>query len=140
MNYPLCMNYDYFAHIDNMGITVCGFFGALTFTAMVLLMQFSEDIQFSEVLIPWTATVSFFFIITTMGFVNANVEKSHPNRYVVLMKSCFLIGFYGLIFLIPFLVYSFTIIGAIIIGIMEIIIVIVFTTSISGQDKKKTNA
>ena len=95
------------------------------------------EIQFSEILSPWTAIVSFFFIIVTIGFVNADIEKSHPNRYRHLIVFCFLAGFYGLIFVIPFLVYSFSMIGAIVIGIIEVFIIVIFNSSIAKNLKQK---
>lgn len=129
------MNDDnYYANLDNKAIAISGFFGGLTFTAMILLMQFSDEIKLSEILIPWTAIVSFFFIIVTIGFVNADVKKSHPDRYRYVIMFCFLAGYYGLIFVIPFLVYSFSVLGAIIIGIIEIIIVVIYNTSIAKKD------
>ncbi len=128
------MDYNYNTNLDNKAITISGFFGGLTFTAMILLMQFSDKIQFSEILIPWTALVSFFFIIVTIGFVMIDIEKSHPKRFRYVMMFCFLAGFYGLIFVIPFLIYSFTVTGAIIIGIIEIFIVAMFNTSIAKKD------
>lgn len=128
---------DNFLDFDNKTISTSGFFGALTFTAMVLLMQFPEEIEYSEILIPWTALVSFCFIIVTMGIMNADVEKSHPNIFRYLIVVCFLVGYYGLIFLIPFLVLSFSVIGFAIILTLEVIAVIIFNMSISVKSKKK---
>lgn len=133
------MNNNDYTSLDSNAITVCGFFGALTFTAMVLLMQFADQIKLSEILIPWTAIVSFFFIIVTIGLVNVNVEKSHPNLFWYVMMFCFLVGFYGLIFVIPFLVYSFSEIGAFVIVIIEIIIVALLNTSIDPYFKRKSH-
>lgn len=133
------MNSNDYTSFDSNAITISGFFGALTFTAMVLLMQFADQIKFSEILIPWTAIVSFFFIIVTIGLVNANVAKSHPDRFRYVMVFCFLVGFYGLIFVIPALVYSFSEIGAYVILIIEIIIVVLFNTSIDPYFKQKSH-
>ena len=52
---------------------------------------------------------------------------------------CFIMGFYGLIFVIPALVYSFTKIGAVIIFIIEIIIVVIFNSSITRKSKPKSD-
>ena len=131
-------NVDY-TDLDSNAITISGFFGALTFTAMILLMQFSDEIKYSEILIPWTAIVSFFFIIVCIGLINADVQKSHPVRFWYVVMFCFLAGFYGLIFVIPALVYSFTEIGAVIILIIEIIIVAIFNSSIMKKSKPQSD-
>lgn len=129
------MNNNDYTHLDSSTITISGFFGALTFTAMILLMQFSDEIKYSEILIPWTAIVSFFFIIVCIGVINIGIQKSHPDRFRYVLMFCFLTGFYGLIFVIPALVYSFTEIGAVIIFIIEIIIVVILNSSIQGKSK-----
>ena len=133
------MDYSDYLALDNKAITVSGFFGALTFTAMILLMQFSTEIKYSEILIPWTALVSFFFIIVTIGILNIDEQKNHPDRFRHIIMFCFIMGFYGLIFVIPALVYSFTEIGAVIIFIIEIIIVVIFNSSIAGKSKPKSD-
>ena len=134
MIYSILLSYD---KLDSNAITISGFFGALTFTAMILIMQFSINIKFSEILIPWTAIVSFFFILSTIGFINIDVEKKHPDRFRRIIMFCFLAGFYGLIFVIPALVYSFTVIGAIVVFFMELIILIIFNSSIGNPIKSK---
>lgn len=133
------MDYSDYLALDNKAITVSGFFGALTFTAMILLMQFSTEIKYSEILIPWTALVSFFFIIVTIGILNIDAQKIHPDRFNHIVMFCFIMGFYGLIFVIPALVYSFTEIGSYAILVIEIIIIIIFNTSIAGKPKPKSN-
>ena len=115
--------------MDNKIITSSSFFGALTFTAFVLLMQFSENIQYSEILIPWTAIVSFFFIIVTISVLNID-EIKNTERFRKLLKFSFVIGFYGLIFLIPFLVLSFSVIGFIVILFLEILVVAILNSTI----------
>ena len=107
--------------------TVTGFFGAIVFASMILLMQFSDNIKFSEFLIPITAVISFFFIITTIGGATheSHAEKITKN-FRRLIKFCFIIGYYGLIFLIPALVFSFSEIGAYLLFGLEIIIVIIY--------------
>ena len=127
-------NYD---NLDTNAITISAFFGALTFTSMVLIMQFSSDIKYSEILISCTAIVSFFFILSTIGFVNFDVEKKHPDRFRHIIMFSFMAGFYGLILIIPALVYSFTEIGAIVIFIIEVLMVAIFNSSIAGKIKKK---
>jgi len=122
-----------YAQLDNKTITATSFFGALTFASFVLLMQFSDKIQYSEILIPWTAVVSFFFILVTVGILNAD-NISNKERLRKLLKFSFVLGFYGLIFLIPFLVLSFSFVGFIVILIIEIICVAILNSTISKSD------
>ena len=103
--------------------TVTGFFGAITFTSLILLMQFSDEIKYAEFLIPFTATISFFFIIVTIG---GAIQLDHTKQFKKLIVVCFMIGYYGLIFLIPALVFSFSEIGAYVLGAIEVIVVILF--------------
>ena len=108
--------------------TVTGFFGAITFATMILLMQFPEKIQFAEILIPATASISFFFIITTIsGAMHESYADKITKRYKLFVKVCFIIGYYGLILLIPALVYSFSPIGAVVILAIEIIVSFVYS-------------
>ena len=107
--------------------TVTGFFGAITFATMILLMQFSESIKFSEFLIPLTALISFFFIVVTIGgAIHASNVEYITKSYRRFIQVCFVIAYYGLIFIIPALVFSFSEIGAYILGGIEIIVVIIF--------------
>ena len=107
--------------------TVTGFLGAITFATMILLMQFPEKIQFSEILISYTAAISFFFIITTLGgSIDASHAKNISERFFKLIKYCYMISFYGLMALIPALIFSFSIVGAIILAILIGIVLILF--------------
>lgn len=107
--------------------TVSGFFGGITFATIILLMQFSENIKFSEYLIPLTAIISFFFIIVTIGgSLQQDTVENITTLYRHFIQVCFVIGFYGLIFIIPALVYSFNEIGAYILGGIELVVVIIF--------------
>jgi len=107
--------------------TVTGFLGAITFATMILLMQFPEKIQFSEILIPYTAAISFFFIVTALG---GSLDPSHAKkvteRFFNLVKYCYIIAFYGLIALIPALIFSFSLIGAIVLAVIMGIVLILF--------------
>lgn len=103
---------------------VTGFLGAITFAAMILIIQSAKELQFSEVLIPSTAIVSFFFIIATLG--GATDQRNSPNLtpyFKNLVKFTLFMGLFMLIFLIiPLLVYSFSEIGAVIVFVIEFII------------------
>ena len=107
--------------------TVTGFFGAVVFATMILLMQFSDNVKFSEFLIPLTAIISFFFIIVTIG---GSTHESYADKisknFKRLIKICFLLGYYGLIFIIPALVFSFSEVGAYVLLGIEIIVVILY--------------
>jgi len=123
---------------------ITAFMGGITFTAMVLLMQSAEKINFSEWLIPATAFVSFLFIITTLGTLvdpqrHIGVEKQHFTVNLIFLK----IGFIGLIVLIPLIVFSFSLIGSIIIGILELVCYLTtnkYSQRIPLEKKKKKDS
>ena len=117
------------SNFDGNILTVTSFFGALTFTVMVLLIQFSDEIQFSEIIIPWMGLVSFFFIINSIGILNAD-SVTKPDRMRKLMKVCFVLGFYGLVLVIPALIYSFDPIIALVVFIVEIIVIGIYNSTI----------
>ena len=89
-------------------------------------MQFSENVKYSEYLIPFTAIISFFFIVATIGSaIDPSYANLISNKFRIFVKTCFLFGFYGLIAIIPALVYSFSEIGAYIIAVIELITLII---------------
>jgi len=108
--------------------TISGFFGAITFATMILLMQFSENVKYSEFLIPFTAIISFFFIISTISSaIDPSSAHLMSNKFRNFVKTCFLLGFYGLMAVIPALVYSFSETGAYILAGIEIITIIIYS-------------
>ncbi len=118
--------------------TVTGFLGALTFTALILIMQFSSDIKFSEILISITATVSFLFIIVTLGGA-IDQRNSHliTKPFIRFVLVCYTIAIFGMFVILPLLVYSFSLMGTIILIMIEIITVLFwlkYTPQISFKD------
>jgi len=102
--------------------TVTGFLGAVTFASMILMTQFPDKLQFSEILIPLTAIVSVFFIFATLGGSidqrNAPLISQGLIKYVQVLFS---LGILGMMIILPMIVYSFTWIGAIVLVAIEII-------------------
>lgn len=111
------------------------FLGGITFTALVLLIESKEKIVFAEFLIPITALVSFFFIISTIGrVVLASSDEKRFKKFDDVIATFTLMGFFGLLSLIPFFVLPFTPTGAIVVGIVEIIAGLVFFWALSKSN------
>lgn len=94
---------------------------------MFLLIQFPTKFQFSEILITSNAVIGFFFIIATMG--GSIDQRNSPNinkTFRYLIQFCIGSGYIGLMFIIPALVYSFSITGTFVLIAVEIPIVIIF--------------
>ncbi len=120
--------------------TVTGFLGAVTFTVMILLMESSSKFVYSEILIVWTGAVSFLLIVATLGgSTDQRNASSLTPQFINLVKGCYFLGFFGLMILIPAIVYSFSLIGAIVITIIEIIVYAIFVKyapkSVDPNDK-----
>ena len=102
--------------------SVTGFLGGITFTAMVLLMQSASEIKFSDWLIPATAFVSFLFIITTLTtLIDPKLHRGVGKKHFTINLIFIQMGFVGLLVLIPLIVSSFSLVGSIIIGVLEVI-------------------
>jgi len=89
------MNKDEIRGFNPQAPAIAGFFGAITFAAMILLMQFSENIKYSEYLIPLTAIISFFFIIATISSaIDPSFAHLMSSKFKNFVKICFLLGSY----------------------------------------------
>lgn len=107
--------------------TVTGFLGALTFTALILIMQFPSEIQFSEILISITAIVSFLFIMATLG--GAIDQRHHhliTDQFMGVVSVCYVLGIFGMFAILPLLLFSFSVIGTIVLIIIESITLIFY--------------
>ena len=108
-------------------ISLNGFLGAITFASMILLIQSSDQIMYSEFLISSTATVSIFFIMATLSSVPALNKKSIlTTSHEKMIVAFSVLGFFGFLIIVPFILASFSIVGAIVVGIIEIISVIIW--------------
>ena len=111
------------------------FLGGITFTALVLLIESKVKIVVAEFLTPITALVSFFFIISTIGrVVLASSDEKRFKKFDDVIATFTLMGFFGLLSLIPFFVLPFTPTGAIVVGIVEIIAGLVFFWALSKSN------
>jgi len=114
-------------HSNALGVT--GFLGGITFATMVLIMQITEDLPLKEFLITGTAIVSIFFIVSTIGMVHVafNPKKAGEN-FAKFTQNLATIGFFGIMVILPFLVYPFTNIGAYVLVVVEVGIIIAYVT------------
>jgi len=111
--------------------TVTGFLGGITFTALILLFEKSGDMKLLipftsitviSILIPLTAVVSFLFILATLGSMRVPIEGGSVHRKFYNLIVCYIIaGFIGLMIIIPLVIVFYTLIGAIVVTIIEII-------------------
>ncbi len=98
--------------------TVNGFLGGITFTALILLIQSPHTFKFIHILIPLTAGVSFSFILAILGTsMDGNVHRSFFRLNVGFIT----LGLFGIMLIIPIMVYSFSLYGSIAVGMFEII-------------------
>ena len=110
--------------------TVTGFLGGVTFTALILLLDRADTITLLipyttitliSILIPLTATVSFLFILATLGSLRMPIEGgSVHQKFYNLVLAYIVVGFIGLMIIIPMVIIYYTMIGAIVIAIIEI--------------------
>jgi len=108
---------------------VTGFLGGITFASMVLIMQITENLPLKEFLITGTAIISVFFIVSTIGMVHvASDPKKAGEPFAKFTQNLATIGFFGIMLVLPFLVYSFTNIGAYVLAIVESGIIIAYVT------------
>lgn len=108
-------------HIHEMYGNATAFLGGITFTAFVLLIQSREKFLYADWLIPSTAIVSFFLILATFGRVNLSSTEKDNKKLESTVAVFILIGFFGLMILIPLYIFSFNWLGALIVGIVEVI-------------------
>lgn len=114
-------------HSHALGVT--GFLGGITIASMVLIMQIHDEIEYSEWLIPGIAIVGVFFIIATIGMIHvASNEKESGKQFAKLMQRIATLGFFSMMVVLPFMVFPFSGIGAIVLGIIEGVIMILFVS------------
>jgi len=113
-------------HSHALGVT--GFLGGITIASMVLIMQIHKEIEYSEWLIPGTAIVGTFLIISTIGMIHVASNEKAGEQFAKLMQKFASIGFFGLMTLLPFIVFPFSQVGAIVLVIIEVIVMILFVS------------
>lgn len=115
---------QFYQHSEN----TTAFLGGITFTAMILLLEFSSNMETSEILIPGTAIISILFIMSTVGTLKMKAEDDIKDNTIFpkFVKQCGRAGFFGILIILPILIVEFSFVGAITIIAVEIFLVIMF--------------
>jgi hypothetical protein len=111
-------NLDHVIHGQFVNVT--GFLSGISFTALILLIQFSDRFLFSEWLITGTAIVGVFLILASIAriwFIDPANKLS--DALIFLTGFVTLAGLFGLIAIIPFILWTVTPIGAIIVAVIS---------------------
>ena len=78
-------------------------------------------------MIPGTAIISVLFIIATIGNMHVAYDSQNKNKKLQYIMGFFAtLGFFGLMVIIPILVYPFSLVGAVILVILEAIMIFLF--------------
>jgi len=91
-----------FLNFNPQSPTVNGFLGGITFTALILLVQFPHTFRFIRILIPLTVGVSFLFILATLGTSRDSTDEDSVHRYYFQLNVIFIaLGLFGIMIIIP---------------------------------------
>ena len=114
-------------------LTASTFLAAVTFAALILLMQSEEKFDFPawstviyypELLIGALAVLAVMFSTSLIGIYETAVEAAKPeSEYSYWSKIIWNLAWLGLIGIIPFLVLPFSVVGAIAVGILAIVLI-----------------
>lgn len=108
-------------------VGVTGFLGGITFATMILLIQSETKVVNHEYMIPGTAIISVLFIISTIGNMHVSHDSQNKNNKLQYIMGFFAqLGFFGLMVIIPTLVYPFSPAGSVILVILEAIMIFLF--------------
>jgi len=126
-------------------LTTSAFLGGLTFTAMIFVMQSREDfvyqnfVYYPEIMITCLGGISFVFVLASIGHLDTATHifsvfgKTHKLSF-----KFSAIGWICIIILIPFLVLPFTLVGAIVLGAVEIILSVrLLSHGLADSESKK---
>ncbi len=130
-------------------IAIAAFIGGITFTGMILVIQSQDKFKlsqlgdyskyYSEGLIVGLSIISFLLILGTLGFAtvswlveenNKRKEKGKTNSNVttstlmmaILGPISLLFGVYGIFIILPLLLLPFSLIGSIVLVVIEILV------------------
>jgi len=98
------------------------FLGGISFSALMLFIQSANTLKFVNILIPLTATISFLFVLITLGTMKTTVHKDFRDLIYIFTN----IGMYGLMAIIPIAILSFNYYGALIVFIAEFLLTLIF--------------
>lgn len=108
-----------------LSLGILGFLGGVTITTLILVIQIIEKYPYAEFLLTAIATISFLFIIASWGTIHEASNPKTKKEFSDVLAALKMASFFGLIAIIPFLIYPFTTIGSILLGVIEIIIVLI---------------
>jgi hypothetical protein len=115
-------------------LVVTGILAGITFSSLLILIEAKNNIispdwfpwknDYFEMLVIGMSIVSIFFITSAayQTFIATYGSSKLSKGYSKVVDDLFLCGFFGLMVMIPLLVSSFSVTGAIILIILEIII------------------
>jgi hypothetical protein len=116
-------------------LNLSGFLGGLTFAAMVFVMQAQENFIFQnlsyypDILITSLAGISFTLIFSSLIQVDAVTGLESPkSKLSQLSMDMALLAWFSVLVIIRFIVLPFSLIGGVILGILEIGVTIRFIT------------
>lgn len=116
-------------------LSTTAFLGGITFAAMVFVMQAQEQFIFQnisfypDILITFLAGISFTFILSSIGNLDvaAGILPAIGKMRKLSLKMA-IAGWISVLIIIPFLVLPFTLIGAFIVGMLEMIVAVMYIT------------
>ena|SRR2546426_7758524 len=116
-------------HVNALNVTA--FLGGTVFAALILIVEVKDWFQYREILIAGTATVSVLFIISTIGMIRvASDKKFQGSIFAKAIEGMATAGFFGLMFILPFLVFQLTIAGGITVSVIEAIVIGIFVKTL----------
>lgn len=102
-------------------LNVSAFLGGTTFAALILIIEVKEKFRHADWLITATAAVSIFFIISTIGMIHiASGNKTKGKTFANTMEWFSSAGFIGLMGIMSYVVWQFTKIGGIVVGLLAL--------------------
>ena len=111
-------------------LNVTAFLGGTVFAALILMIEVKDSLPHHNMLISGTAIVSVLFVISTIGMTHvASNKKLRDTIFAKSMERLANAGFFGLMLILPFLVFQLTEIGGIGVSIVEAAIIAVFLIS-----------
>lgn len=108
-------------------LLITSFLGGITFTALIFLIQIKDEYTYAEYLISATALVSLLLVMATLSrlFLATHQDGLH-EEYDLFVGLLAVAGLIGFLTIIPFMILPFSLIGAITIGIVEIVLFIIW--------------
>lgn len=98
-----------------------GFLGGITFSALVFFIQQIHVMKLGEILVPLTSGISFLFILATLGSLRHPSEEGSAHKHFFnLVNGYITAGLFGLMLIIPMMIYDYSLYASISVGIFEV--------------------